>query len=429
MPDVTLVLFHRLSRHDAPPLTTLHARAREILREHHVALFRRAGVDRVVFVPGREAQEADAGEAARPAADAAYFGADAGRGGAAPGSFGETLAATVREHRVAGCIVMGDGAVPLARPSDAAALVAAARSPFPLVLTNNRYSSDVCALSDAGLLASLPPLPSDNALPRWLEEVAGIPVRELPGRQRLALDLDTPQDLALVALARGCPPPLRSLAAESRLAIPRLDEVRELARDPHRELLVMGRSSSRTLAWLERHARCRVRFLAEERGLRASSPLAMAVVSPDRAGANARVGTDSPAEANLRAGANPGAGTGSPAEANLRTDPNARHPRATIGRLIERDGPSSLVRHVGDLADGAVLDSRVLLADRLGADEEAWPSPEDRFASDLLLPDGIEDDWLRALTEAALAARIPIVLGGHTLVGPGIPLLLAPERP
>ena len=74
---------------------------------------------------------------------------------------------------------------------------------------------------------------------------------------------------------------------------------------------------------------------------------------------------------------------------------------------------------IAGLADGALIDARVLLAHRLGADERGWPPPEDRFASDLLLPDRVHDPWLRALTEAAAGAPVPIVLGGHSLVGPG----------
>jgi len=36
-----------------------------------------------------------------------------------------------------------------------------------------------------------------------------------------------------------------------------------------------------------------------------------------------------------------------------------------------------------------------------------WPDPEDRFASDLLLPATIADPWLRALTESAIASEVP----------------------
>jgi hypothetical protein len=65
------------------------------------------------------------------------------------------------------------------------------------------------------------------------------------------------------------------------------------------------------------------------------------------------------------------------------------------------------------------------MAHRWGADEAGWPPPEDRFAADLLLPDRIGDPWLRALVEGLCDAPIPILAGGHTLVGPGIRLLAA----
>ena len=103
---------------------------------------------------------------------------------------------------------------------------------------------------------------------------------------------------------------------------------------------------------------------------------------------------------------------------------NRRPPASIIGALIDRDGPESCGLHLARLADAAIVDTRVLLAHRLGADESAWPAAEDRFASDLLLSDQIADPWLRALTTSVAAAAIPILLGGHTLVGPGVRLIM-----
>jgi hypothetical protein len=284
-----------------------------------------------------------------------------------------------------GLVVLGGGAVPLLARGDAERLVAVAGGGDRHVLTNNRYSSDVCAVSDAEPLRAAPPLPSDNVLPRWLEETAGYTVTELAGRDRLALDLDTPLDLALVGLAPRAPSLVHAAVAGGDLAVPRLRELREAAADPRRELLVFGRSSARTLRWLERNVACRVRFLAEERGLRASS-------APRR-----------------------DTGTG---RAALQ-----RAPRATIGRLLDARGAAALAGTVAELADAAVIDSRVLLADRLGSDERTWPLPEDRFASDLLRVSGIGDAWLAELTRSAATSAVPILLGGHTLVGPGLQLL------
>ena len=95
-----------------------------------------------------------------------------------------------------------------------------------------------------------------------------------------------------------------------------------------------------------------------------------------------------------------------------------------LGALLDRDGPASFGEHLARVGEAAIVDTRVLLAHRLGADEAAWPSAEDRFASDLLLPTLIADPWLRDLTASAVAAPIPVVLGGHTVVGPGVRLII-----
>ncbi|MGH2467580.1 MAG: hypothetical protein ACRDGL_07615 [Candidatus Limnocylindrales bacterium] len=359
MGEVTVIILHPDLPAEAGPLTRrLHA-ARTALAAAQADRFRRAGADRV----------------RTQSAQGSSFGALLARlAGGLP--------------RDAGLVVLGAGSVPRLTLLDARRLCSVAAGRGRRALTNNRYSSDVCGLSEARALRSLPPLPGDNALPRWLAEHGGYEVAELPGRLRLAFDLDSPLDLALLRLLPRPPAALADAATEAAadpLDVPRLGELRALLADPRRELLVAGRASSAGLRALERRAACRVRFLSEERGLRAASPLAQA---------------------------GPGSGQ--------------RPPRSILGRLLEaRGGPDRLAATVAELADGAVIDSRVLLADRLGADESAWPSPEDRFASDLLRAKAIGDPWLRALTAAAAGGRSPILLGGHTLVGPGLALLVS----
>jgi len=96
--------------------------------------------------------------------------------------------------------------------------------------------------------------------------------------------------------------------------------------------------------------------------------------------------------------------------------------------LLDERGPEALGTVVAELGEAVIVDTRVLLAHRLGADESGWPGAEDRFSSDLLLPDGIRDPWLRGLTASARDSPIPVLLGGHTLVGPGVRLALRPPR-
>lgn len=295
--------------------------------------------------------------------------------------FGARLRALVRAERPAGLVILGSGAIPLATPADRRALVAVAGGERRIALANNRYSADVVAIAHAEVLADLPDLPGDNALPRWLTEVAGYEMADLRGRWRLAIDIDGPLELVLLG-DQASPPGIDLEPLRTRIA-----QIRAVAANRRAELLVTGRTSPATLAWLEGATAARVRAIVEERGLRAASRLALGPPDGDDAA-------------------------------------EPRPAASLLGMLVERDGPASLGEHLLKLADAAIVDSRVLLAHRLGSDEARWPPAEDRFASDLLLPDRIADPWLRELTSAAVASRIPILLGGHSLVGPGVRLLL-----
>jgi hypothetical protein len=283
-----------------------------------------------------------------------------------------------------GLVVLGSGAIPLAGTADFVALAGVAGSGERRALVNNRYSADVVAVGRADLLLRVPDLAGDNALPRWLEEVASVPVADLGRRRRLQMDLDSPLDVLLLSSRAAAPTGVDVMPTRDRMAA-----LRDVAADRRAELLVVGRTNAATLRWLERSTACRIRALIEERGLRASSPAAMASDVAHR---------------------------------------NIRPPRSVLGLLLDERGPDALGALVAELSDGAVVDTRVLLAHRLGADERGWPGPEDRCASDLGLADRIGDSWLRKLTSSAVTAPVPILLGGHSLVGPGLRLLLGRRR-
>jgi CTP:molybdopterin cytidylyltransferase MocA len=356
MPPVTVLVLAPALAPDAGPLTRRLDEARSTLAGHHRQGFLAAGADEVVI--------------RREPPDDTPFGA--------------RLRRLVAELQPRGLVVLGAGSIPLATAADRRELVAAASADAPGALVNQWYSADVLAIARADeILPDLPAdLRSDNALPRWLAEVAGVPVRDLRARRRLAMDVDSPLDLLLLEGARGAPEVALPGDAEAGPVRAGLARLRSLAADPGAELLVAGRTSATDLRWAERHTRSRTRALVEERGLRTAA-------------AGGEVGR-----------------------------PNRRPARSVLGLLLDRDGPGSLGRIVTNLGDGALIDSRVLVAHRHGADERGWPADEDRFASDLLLPDRVRDPWLRELTAAATEAPVPVLLGGHSLVGPGLRLAL-----
>jgi hypothetical protein len=286
--------------------------------------------------------------------------------------FGARLRGIALDSAAGGLVVLGSGAVPLLTAADRRRFVAAAAADGHVALANNRYSADIVAIAHArDVLATVPDLTTDNALPRWLEERVGYDVADLRHRWRLGVDIDGPLDLILLGgrWARAIDPSDRA-TVEARLGA-----IRAVVADPHAEIVITGRTSPGAMTWLAGAGAARVRAIVEERGLRTSLP-------------------------------------------------GQRPPASVLGALLDRDGPGSLGDHLARLGDAAIVDTRVLMAHRLGADERDWPVAEDRFAADLLLPERIADPWLRDLTRAAASASIPIVLGGHTLVGPGLRLAL-----
>ncbi|MDH4142418.1 MAG: hypothetical protein OEV61_07390 [Chloroflexota bacterium] len=302
-------------------------------------------------------------------------------GGADGRPFGARLRESLDRDRPCGLVILGSGSMPLATASDRRAFVRSAQAADRQALANNRYSADVVAIARADLLPDVPDLATDNLLPRWLSEAAGYRVADLRRRWRLAVDVDGPLDLLLADGSARESVDAADRGIDTGRVAARLDALRAVTSDIRAELVVAGRTSAAALAWLEHGTRSRTRALVEERGLRTSIP-------------------------------------------------GQRPPAAILGMLLDRDGPGSLAGHLARLGDGAILDTRVLLAHRLGANEAAWPVAADRFASDLLLHERIADPWLAELTRSAAEASIPIVLGGHTIVGPGLRLALrsAPPR-
>lgn len=295
--------------------------------------------------------------------------------GGVPFHYGARLADWVRRHRVQRFATAGAGSAPLLDAADWRALAEAlGDAPDARCATNNRFSADIYALAPASLLARLDPPPAtDNAVPRRLWDQHGVEVVELPRTQATQFNLDTPNDLAALALSgRGGPRLQAALrAGDVHLDTTRLERAAARFTERTAEVLVAGRISSATWNYLERESACRVRVLAEERGMQSA-------------------GTDADGTA-----------------------------RSILGALIAEAGPERVFGALlPEWCDAAFIDIRPALV-HLGL----RPSRADRFAADAGLPEAIEDARLRALVEAALAAPVPVVLGGHSLVGGVLPLV------
>jgi hypothetical protein len=286
--------------------------------------------------------------------------------------FGQRLADAVAEHDLKRTLYLGGGAGPLLGADDFVTLAASMEGDAPSCLTNNFYSADFFAVTPASLLAGIDPLPAaDNSVPRRLREDHGVEVEELPRTTATQLNIDSPGDLLALSLASGTGPRLASALTAWG---PKTDHVERAAMaftDRNMEVLVAGRVSSGTWQYLERETACRVRVLAEERGMGAA-------------------GRDSDGSAS-----------------------------SLLGQMIASVGPRMFFGELlPQLCDAAFIDLRPALI-QLGL----RPPRNDRFAADIAESRVIEDERLREIVEAAAASPVPVVLGGHSLVS-GVLMLL-----
>ena len=286
--------------------------------------------------------------------------------------FGRRLAGAVAEHGIERLLYLGGGSAPLLGAEEFEALADGVVGDTPVCVTNNFFSADLFALAPAALLGRLDPPPaSDNSVPRRLREDCAVPVRELPRTVATQLNIDSPVDLAALALSGRAGPRLATVLAEWGPDRTRLAQAAMTFTDRNAEVLVAGRVSSRAWQYLERETACRVRVFAEERGMAAA-------------------GRDLDGSA-----------------------------RSLLGQMLSAVGaPRFFAQLLPELCDAAFVDTRPLLV-QLGL----TPSRADRFAADLGLASEVQDAALRELVEASLDAPVPVIFGGHSLVA-GVLMLL-----
>jgi CTP:molybdopterin cytidylyltransferase MocA len=300
---------------------------------------------------------------AEASASFAKAGAEIAAPTTAPFHFGRELAALVSARGLERVCTIGAGAGALFSVAELRALREEIDGGEALVLSNNYYSADLVAFSPTSALRVIDLPATDNPLPRRLHQQGGLSSRQLERSAATLLDVDTPADAAVLKRHPACPDDLRALKAWDAELGDRIEALMRLVTTPERELLVAGRVGAPVWSYLETQTACRVRMLAEERGMQAA-------------------GRDASHEA-----------------------------RTALGFLYQEIGPEKFFARMGELGDGMLFDTRVLFA-HLGFKA----SGPDRFASDLFRANAIGEAPLRAFTAAAAAVPYPLLLGGQTLV-------------
>ncbi|WP_119073038.1 hypothetical protein [Aggregatilinea lenta] len=290
-----------------------------------------------------------------------------------PFHFGARLAGLIERYGLRGTLYFGGGSAPLLGVGSIRDLVNACRAGDDrAVMTNNLHSSDWLAIAcGPAALTVIRQAERDNSLAWMLHDSGAFHVRVLADlRPSSALDIDTPTDAAILAQSGRVSPMLAHVLDDPLLARLPVREVIDIAARDGSRIALIGRVSPGAWTLLSRATQCWIRAYAEERGMVASERLRRGEVC------------------------------------------------SLLLPLYEALGPAGFFRALGDVVDAVIFDSRVLMA----ASGHYAPDAE-RFASDLFLVDAVRDDWLRAFTQAAASAPIPVLLGGHNVVAGGLALL------
>jgi hypothetical protein len=285
----------------------------------------------------------------------------------APFHFGRVLRDLIHKYHASCPFYIGGGSAPLLSVSELRGLAQMIASTDNAVLANNIFSADFFAFNPGSAIDAIE-LPSiDNNVPWLLQHQAGLSELPLARSAGTQLDIDTPTDLMVLQIHPLVGPHTLRYIQSLRLDLTRIRQAMRFFTDPLAEVIVAGRVGSHVWAHLETDVACRLRVFSEERGMRAS-------------------GREERGEVY-----------------------------SLLGFHLQEVGPTRFFRTLAKMGQAALIDTRVIFH-HLHLDLSA----SDRFYSDMMQPELIDNAFARQFTEAAMQAPIPVVLGGHTLVAGGL---------
>lgn len=283
-----------------------------------------------------------------------------------PFHFGLTLQRVVRGIGADAVLYTSGAALPLIAPEEIHWIWNAVEQQRPCVVANNLQSIDLVAWSPADTIARIEPPSSDNFL-GWLLREQGLERVLIPNSAGIHFDLDTPTDFQILGISGLGGPRTRAALKAVDWESSRLLRAAEVLALDLPEVAVIGRVGTPIIDHMNKHLRVRLRILSEERGMKA-----------------------------------------------LRREEEGRV-QSLVADMIDEMGPKRFFRKLESVCSAIFFDTRVVFANR-GRKVNDW----DRYHSDLGQVEQIRDPWVRQFTEAALECRIPVVLGGHSVVSGGL---------
>ncbi len=281
--------------------------------------------------------------------------------------FGQVLRDLVDREKLDHIFYMGGASIPFVTVQELQEICSLLLGSRAMVYSNNAQSADIVAFTPGSLLHRIEPPRMDNVLAIALRDGTGVEHRLFRNTAGFLFDLDAPADLLVLAGSPFVGPRTSQRLRSLRLDLSRMERAKAVLRGDYEEVLLLGRVGAPVIAHINHNLKVRLRIFSEERGMKALEREEKGQVV------------------------------------------------SMMGYFFEQVGPVKFVETMEKVAHCAFLDTRVLMAHL-----KLKLSPQDRYLSDLGRWEEMGETPFKEFTHAAVEARIPIILGGHSLVLGGL---------
>lgn len=281
-----------------------------------------------------------------------------------PFHFGRRLVEVVEKYEMRRPLYFGASSAPLLAPESLREICGRLLGAERTVVTNNQGSADFFGVTPPEALRRIDvPGDQDNFIPYLLRRYAGLQVDVIEPAVENLFDVDTPADLAVMSLLGDLKRHARTYLSGLTLDTTALERAMPFLLRQRATISLVGRVNA--AIWGQSHSDIPAikRIYREESNMKA-------------------FGRDVRGEV-----------------------------RSLVGFLYEAVGAERLFAQFAEMSDAVFFDSRVLFHHL-----QLPLTMADRFASDLGDVDAIVNPTARAITAAARACAVPVVLGGHNIV-------------
>ncbi len=286
-------------------------------------------------------------------------------------NLGRRMSEIIAEEELEGVFYIGGAAGPLLTVEEINAFARQVKETPAIVMTNNVQSSDMLVFAPADAINRVHVLPEkDNPLGNLLRNT-GLEKVLMPHSTGIHFDIDTPTDMLILSLHPHLGPKTKEFLAELPYDISHIVRAKHYMALPYADIMLSGRVGSPVMTRINSMIRCRLRVYSEERGMKYLKREEKELV------------------------------------------------KSLFARHMELEGMENFFAYIAELVHVLFMDTRIIFAHH-----KLHLSDNDRFYSDLLMEERVENEFARELIRAIKAAPLTIVPGGHSIVSGGIWVLI-----